>query len=103
MLVAVKGNRATVLEKISFQRIEVTERALGRHKAQLHQGAGRVVDEHEQGAGSTAILEPTVIGAIDLDQLAVAFPTKTWLVKSPTLLAREPDAILDHPFAQCGV
>lgn len=34
--------------------------------------AGRVVDEHEQGAAIATILEPSVIAAVNLDQFAKA-------------------------------
>jgi hypothetical protein len=46
---------------------KVAERALRRHKAQLHQHAGRVINEDEQGAGTGPILEPAMIRTVDLD------------------------------------
>jgi hypothetical protein len=36
----------------------------------VHQLAGCVVDEDQQRAGLAALLEPSVITAVDLDQLA---------------------------------
>ncbi len=88
MLVAVEGHKASMFMRISLQRAEIAERALGRHELQMHQGAGRVVDEDEQGAGRSAILEPVMIRAIDLDQLAIAFPAQTRLMERAALLAR---------------
>ena len=40
----------------------------------MHQRAGRIVDEDQKRAGGTAILEPAMIRAVDLDQLAVGTP-----------------------------
>jgi hypothetical protein len=39
---------------------------------QLHQPAGGVVDEHQQRAHRSPVLEPGVVAAIDLDELAQA-------------------------------
>ena len=61
VLVTVERDRAAVLQQIAFQCFEIAERALGCDEAQLHQRAGGVVDEDEQGAGITPILEPTVV------------------------------------------
>ncbi len=36
--------------KVELERLEVGERALGRHEAHLHQPARRIVDEHQQRA-----------------------------------------------------
>ena len=38
-----------------------------------------------------------MVGAVDLDQLAIAFAAQARLVESPAPLARQPNAILDHP------
>lgn len=73
--------------QIQIQRLEVAERALRRHKPQLHQSAGRIVDKDEQGASGTTILKPAVIRAVKLDQLAQTFSAKTQLVKCPASLA----------------
>ncbi len=70
---------------------------LGRHEQQLHQPAGRVVDVHQQRTGRCAILEPGVVAAIDLHQLAQARASITWLVHLGwTQLARHPKASVDH-------
>ncbi|WCR16172.1 hypothetical protein JHW44_17175 (plasmid) [Paracoccus seriniphilus] len=41
-----------------------------------------------------------MIGAVDLDQLAIAFPAHTRLVERPALFTGQPDAVFNHPFAQ---
>ncbi len=71
-----------------------------RHEFQMHQRAGRIIDEDEQGAGRAAIFETVMIGAVDLDQLAIAFPAQAGLMEGSTLLAREPETCVLHPFAQ---
>jgi hypothetical protein len=86
--------------QISLQRTEIAERALGFNKLKVHQGAGRIVDEDEQGAGRSAILEPVMIRAINLDQLAITFPAQTRLVERAALLPRQPNPRVLHPFAQ---
>ena len=43
------------------------------HEAQLHQPAGRIVDEDEQRARVRPILEPAMLAAVDLDELAQGF------------------------------
>jgi len=52
---------------------EVVERRFGAREVQLHQAAGRVVDVHQQRAARATVLEPLVVAAIDLHQLAEAF------------------------------
>lgn len=42
------------------------------HIERVEKLAGRVIDEDEQGAFGTAVLEPSVVRAIDLHQLAEA-------------------------------
>src|SRR5260370_15195913 len=59
-----------------------------------------VIDEHQQRAGCTATLEPTMVAAVDLDQLAVGFTPQARLMKASSLLAPQPQPILDHPLAQ---
>ena len=66
----------------------------------MHERAGGVVDEDEERAGRSAIFEPGVIRHVDLDQLARAFPPQARLVKRPTLLARQPQPVMQHPLAQ---
>ena len=88
VLVRVEGCRAAVGDKISLQRFEVSACALARHEAQLHQAAGGIVDEDQQRATITTVLEPAMFAAIDLDQLAVTLAPQPGLMKTPALLAR---------------
>ena len=87
VLVAVEGDRAAMGLEIALQGLEVGEGALRRHEAQLHQPAGRIVDEDEQGARVGAILEPAVLAAVDLHQLAQGLAAQPRLVEAPALLA----------------
>jgi hypothetical protein len=67
----------------------------------VHQPASGVVDEDEQSALRTPILEPPVLRAVDLDQLADALSTIAGLVDpSAALLAIRPKAGLKHPNAK---
>jgi hypothetical protein len=53
-----------------------------------------------QGAGWAAVLEPAVLAAVDLDQLARGLAAQPGLVEAPPLLAGEPQARVHHPRAQ---
>jgi hypothetical protein len=66
----------------------------------MHQPAGRVVDKHQQGALRSAVLEPPVLAAIDLDQFADAIAPRPRLVNLLALLAIAPQPGFDHPLAQ---
>ena len=67
----------------------------------MHQPAGRVVDEDQQRAGRPAVLEPAVLAAVDLHQLAQAVAAVAGLVDPPAAgLARHPQAGLAHPLPQ---
>src|SRR3954463_4647400 len=62
--------------------------------------AGRIVHEHQKGAGRAAVLEPAVLAAVDLDQLAQVLAAMTRRLKALALGPREPKPGLDHPVAQ---
>ena len=66
MLVAIEGDRLTPGLQIGARRVEIGESRLAPDELQMHQPAGRIVDEHQQGALRPAILEPPVLAAIDL-------------------------------------
>jgi len=70
MLVGIERNRLAMVPQIALQRIKIGKRALGWDKAKLHQSAGGVIDEHQKRAGWRPVLEPAMVRAIDLDQLA---------------------------------
>src|SRR3978361_201349 len=67
------------------------------HKAQRHQTTSGVVHEHQESAGRTPILEPAVLAAVDLDQLAQVLTAMARLVEPLALGPRQPDPGLDHP------
>ena len=67
----------------------------------MHQPAGRIVDEHQQGALRPAILEPPVLAAVDLDQFADALAPRARLMNPLLpLLAIKPQPVGDHPLPQ---
>ena len=87
-------------QEIPVQGFEVGVRALARHEAQLHQLAGRIVDEDQQRARLATLLEPAVVAAVDLDQLTVALAPQPGLVEGSSLRARQPQAFGHHPSPQ---
>ena len=90
-----------MLLQIALGRVEVGERRLRLHELQVHQPAGGVVDEDEQGALRAAILEPPVLRAVDLDQLTDALPAIARLVDpSAALHPIRPNAGVEHPEPQ---
>ena len=100
MPVAVEGDRAAMGLEIALESLEIGEGALRGHEAQLHEPAGGIVDEDEQRAGLGAVLEPAMLAAVDLDQLAQGLAAQPGLMEASALLAGEPQARLDHPCAQ---
>jgi hypothetical protein len=101
MLVAVERDRLAPSLQIGARRVEVGEGRLALDKLQMHQPAGRVIDKHQQGALRSAVLEPPVLAAIDLDQFADAIAPRPRLVNPLALLAIAPQPSFDHPLAQC--
>ena len=87
--------------QIATQRMEIRFRALAGNEAQLHQLARSIIDKDQQRARICTIFEPTMLAAIDLDQLAIVFAPETWLMKASSLFTRQPHPRLDHPFTQC--
>ena len=74
MAVTVKRHRQPILLNVAIQGLHVTHRAFLGYKAQLGQPAGGIVDEYQQTATRTALFEPGVIAAIDLNQFTEAGP-----------------------------
>src|SRR3954451_21080848 len=64
------------------------------------QSLGGRSGEHQKGAGRAAVLEPAVLAAVDLDQLAHVFTAVARLVKALALGSPSPDPSLDHPDTQ---
>ena len=71
-LLGVESGGVAACCELSVERSEVGVRALGRYEAQLHQLAHCVVDQHQERTRIAALLEPSVVAAIDLDQRAIA-------------------------------
>jgi hypothetical protein len=98
VLVAVERDRLAPGLQIGAGRMEIGERRFAFDELQVHQPAGRVVNEHQQGALRPAIFEPPMLTAVDLDQLANAVAPIARLVDAlPPRLAVSPDPGRDHP------
>ena len=97
-LVAVEGDGAAVLLEVAAHGREVLEGRLGAGEAQLHELARRVVDEDQEHAAPATVLEPVVLGAVDLHELAAAHaPVAGRVHASVPQPTRRPEAVLDHP------
>jgi len=98
MLVTVKRHWLASGFKVGACRMEVGKCRLALDKLEVHQPAGRVIDEDKQCALRAAILEPPMLAAVDLHQFADAFAAIARLVDglSP-LLAIESQPGFDHP------
>src|SRR5947207_9940025 len=70
MLVAVECYRLAMRLQIGAGRPEVIKCRFRADEPQLHQPAGRIVHKSQQRAWRAAILEPGVLRAVDLHQLA---------------------------------
>jgi len=67
----------------------------------VHQAAGGVVDIDEQRALRTAILEPPVLGTVDVHQFAEAIAPSAGLMDAlQRVLSPNPKAGVDHPLPQ---
>src|SRR4051812_3884786 len=98
---AIEGDRFAPGLQISPGRMEIRERRLALDELQMHQPAGRVIDEHQQRALRPAILKPPMLAPVDLNQLADALAPRTRLVNPfQALLAVDPQPIRHHPLAQ---
>ena len=86
--------------KIALKRLEVRRCALAWNEAQLHQPARRIVDEHQQRAGLATVLEPAVLAAVDLHQLAETLSPQSRLMECSALLTRQPQTLCNHPSPQ---
>src|SRR5260370_20360233 len=69
---------------------------------QMHQAAGGVVDIDEQRALRTAVLEPPMLGAVDLYEFTEAIAPCPRLVDAlEPVFSLNPKAGPDHPLPQC--
>src|SRR5437667_12768422 len=81
--IAVEGHRLSVALEIPPGGAEVVERGLDLGEGELHEPAGGVVDVDEQGAHRAAVLEPRMLGAVDLDEFAEAGPPRPRRLAAP--------------------
>ena len=101
MLVGVERHRLAIALQISAGRGKIIEGALALDKLQMHQPAGGIVDVDEQGALWSAALEPPVLRAINLDQLAQAIaPIPRLMHRLQPCPAILPQARRHHPLPQ---
>ena len=80
MLVAVERERLTVCIEILAGCLEVVEGRFRLDELQMHQAASGVVDIDEQGGLQAAVLEPPVLGAVDLYELTQAIAPSAGLM-----------------------
>ena len=85
MLVGVEGHRLAVPLKVGPRRAHVGEGALALDHLDVHKLAGGIVDEDQERALRTAALEPPVLGAVDLDELAAAVTPVARLIRARAL------------------
>src|SRR5205814_6703382 len=98
MLVAVERDRLAPGLHIGAGGVEVGKGRLALDKLQMHQPAGRVVDEHQQGALRPAVFEPPMLAAVDLHQFADTLAPMARLMDAlAPLLAVSPNPGIDHP------
>src|SRR2546428_10721114 len=72
--VAVERHGLAGTLEVAPGRVEGIERGLGVREAELHEAAGCGVEVDQQRAARATILEPGVLAAIELDELAEAGP-----------------------------
>jgi hypothetical protein len=82
MLVAVERDPLAMRFEILPRRLEVVEGRFRLDELQVHQAAGGVVDINEQGGLRAAVLEPPVLGAVDLHQLTETIASRPRLVNA---------------------
>jgi len=82
-------------------RLEVVEGRFRLDELQMHQAAGGVVDIDEQRALRTAILEPPMLGTVDLHQLTQTITPCPRLVDAlQSVFSPNPKTGTDHPLPQ---
>jgi hypothetical protein len=68
VLVGIECNRSAMHLEVGLRRGKIREGRLARHEPQQHEPAGRIIHKGQQGAGRSAILEPSMFQAVDLHQ-----------------------------------
>src|ERR1700733_7998179 len=79
-LVAVKCQRLAVLIDVPTRGLEKSEGRLCTVEENLHQSAFSIVDKYQCRACGTAVFEPMMFAAIDLNELADARPPQSGLL-----------------------
>ena len=98
VLVRVEGNRFAVHLQVLTGGLEIVEGRLGVHEPQMQEPAGGIVNVDQQRASRSAVLEPPMLRAVDLDQVAHTVPAIARLMNRPeTLLAVGPEPVRQHP------
>ena len=98
VLVGVERHRLAVALQVGPRGFEIVEGRLGLDEPQVHQPARRIVDEHQERALRAAVLEPPMLGAVDLHKLAHAVPAIARLVNGlEPLPAVPPETVGQHP------
>ncbi len=99
--VAVERDRLAVTLKIRTGRMEVAECRLGLAHPERHELTGRIIDIDQEHTARSAVLEPVVVRAVDLHELAVAVATVTRLLDALlSLRTGLPDPVFGHPFSE---
>src|SRR2546421_6454898 len=102
VLVAVERDRFAMRLEILAGRLEVVEGRFRLNELQMHQAAGGVVDIDQQRALRTAVLEPPMLGTVDLHQLTQTITPCPRLVDAlQSVFSPNPKAGADHPLPQC--
>jgi hypothetical protein len=70
VFIAVKSDRLARGFEIGASRMKIGKGRLALDKLEVHQPTRRAVGEHEQRRLRSAVLKPSVLAAVDLDQLA---------------------------------
>src|SRR6202165_2268884 len=101
VLVAVERERLTVCLEILAGCLEVVEGRFRLDELQMHQAAGGVVDIDQQRALRTAVLEPPVLGTVDLHQFTEAIAPSAGLMDAlQPVSPANPNTGTDHPLPQ---
>jgi hypothetical protein len=101
VLVAVERERLTVCIEILARSLEVVEGRFRLDELQVHQAAGGVVDIDQQRALRTAVLEPPVLGTVDLHQFTEAIAPSAGLMDAlQPVFPANPNTGADHPLPQ---
>src|SRR5208283_3115234 len=83
--IRVERQRRPIRQEMAAQRDEIGLRRLRRRHVQRGQTPRRVVDEHDQGAARRPALEPVVLAAVDLNELAEPWPPLAQQERPPRL------------------